>query len=168
MIERLRRVLDYLFRRLRSLIDKGERIPFHELKKRGEVLLDHLREFNPMLGYDDASIQWLDGYIQRNRHVFSDEGRYGVALGFGYVLGETIIRAVGGRWEYNDDQKEWLVQIGPPVGAANPIGKAYKHLSDDFESIASMLRITRMVAEKGGWDKIGTPLGSGDNHEHDA
>ncbi len=90
--------------------------------------------------------------------MFSEEGRYGVAIGFGYVLGETIIRTVGGKWEYDSDQNEWLVVVGPPVEKVNPIGKAYKHLSRDFESIASFLRITRMVAEKGGWDKIGTRL----------
>jgi hypothetical protein len=121
-------------------------------------LLEHLREFNPDLTYDDASIEWLEGFAQRNRDVFSEKGRYGVAIGFGFVLGEVMIRTIGGKWEYDEQFREWLVAIGDPVGKANPIGKAYKLLSDDFESMVSLLRITRLVKEKGGWDKIGSQL----------
>ena len=135
-----------------------EPILFDEIRKRGELLLEHLKEFYPALGFDEASVEWLDGYMDRNRHVFSDEGRYGVALGFGYVLGETMIRLFGGHWEYSADHQEWIVVIGPPVGKANPIGKAYKHLTQSYESISSMLRITRTVIEKGGWDNIGSRL----------
>lgn len=121
-------------------------------------MLEHLREFNPDLTYDEASIEWLEGYVQRNKHVFSEEGRYGVAIAFGFVLGEVMIRTIGGQWEYDEKFQEWLVVIGDPVGKANPIGKAYKLLSDDFQSMVSLLRITRLVKEKGGWDKIGSRL----------
>jgi hypothetical protein len=77
-----------------------------------------------------------------------------VAIGFGFVLGEVMIRTIGGKWEYDEKSQEWLVAIG------DPIGKAYKLLSDDFQSMVSLLRITRLVKEKGGWEKIGTRLGS--------
>ena len=67
-------------------------------------------------------------------------------------------RKVATEWEYDEKFQEWLVAIGDPVGKANPIGKAYKLLSDDFQSMVSLLRITRLVKEKGGWDKIGSRL----------
>ena len=57
-------------------------------------MLEQLKEFNPDLGFDEASA-----------HVFSDEGRYGVALGFGYVLGETMNRLFGGHWEYGRNSR---------------------------------------------------------------
>ena len=131
-----------------------DHLPFDDVRQSGEHLLEVLREFNPDLGCDAASVEWLDGYVERNRHVFTDQGRYGAALGFGYVLGETLCRMFGGRWEYGDDQQEWIVELGPPVGQANPIGKAYKHLSGLYDSMASMLRVTQIVIEKGGWDHL--------------
>src|SRR5687768_1680533 len=135
----------------------SDRIPFDDVRTYGEQLLEILREFNPDLTYDEASVEWLDGYVERNRHIFTDEGRYGVALGFGYVLGETMRRQFGGEWKYREDQQEWIVDLGEPVGQANSIGKAYKHLSGLYECMASMLRVTKVVIEKGGWENLKSP-----------
>jgi hypothetical protein len=118
--------------------------------------LDYERvKCNPRLDYDCDSIEWLDGFIDRNRHLFSEDKRYGIAMGLGYVLGQTIIRDVGGQWEYDEGQLEWLVTVGPPVGQANPIGKAYKHLTGPYENMGSMLSVIKLVIERGGWDKLG-------------
>ena len=46
--------------------------------------------------------------MERNRHVFSEEGVYGVAVALGYVLGETMVQTFGGTWFYD---KEWRVHI---------------------------------------------------------
>jgi len=137
-------------------------IPFEEVRQLGEQLLEILRDCNPSLDYDEQSIEWLEGYIGRNRGSLSEDKRYGWAIGIGYVIGETMIASFGGKWEYDLPQQVWLVAIGPPVGKANPIAKAYKCLSGPYDSIASMLRITRTVIEKGGWDKIGTRLSQGE------
>jgi hypothetical protein len=73
-------------------------IEFTEVRRLGEALLSVLnREGGPSLGCDRASLEWLDGYIERNRPVFSEDRRRHGAVAFGYVLGEAIIRAFGVR-----------------------------------------------------------------------
>jgi hypothetical protein len=140
-----------------------KRYELSEVEMRGRKLLEWLREFNPRLDYDSESVAWLDGFFERNRNLFSEDQRYGIAMGLGYVCGQAIIRDVGGEWEYDEGQLEWLINVGPLVGHANPIGKAYKHLTGPYDSIASLLRVTKLVVERGGWDQIGEQTNSGDS-----
>jgi hypothetical protein len=131
-----------------------------ELRDCGENLrLFFNKDLELSLDYDKSTVEWLDGYIDRNRHVFSDDKRYGWALAFGYIVGEALVRAFGGKW-VRDEQfaDEWVVELPKGLGKANPIGKAYKHLSDPTDSVLSFFRITGMAIEKGGFDKIGQTL----------
>ena len=130
---------------LEELRDCGERI---RVFFNGELQLS--------LDYDGTTVEWLDGYIDRNRHVLSDDKKYGRAMAFGYIIGEAIVRVFGGRW-VQDEQfaDEWAVELPNGVGKENPIGKAYKHLNDPTDSVFSFFRITGMSIEHGGFDKIG-------------
>ena len=130
---------------------------FEEFQRRGQQLLDTLRGLNAELDYNDSSIQWIDEYFDRNRDLFSEDGRYGIAIAIGFALGETMIREITGQWEFDPEREEWFVRLGDELGQANPISKAFKHLNEPFESIYSMLRVTRMVVEQGGWDALQQP-----------
>ncbi len=128
-----------------------------ELRDRGErIKLFFNTDLQLALDYDTPTVEWLDGYIDRNRHEFSDDKRYGWALAFGYILGESIVRVFGGRW-VRDEQfaDEWVIELPDGTGKANPIGKAYKQLEDPTDSVYGFFLVTGMAVERGGFDKIG-------------
>jgi len=128
-----------------------------ELRDRGErVRVFFNTELQLDLDYDRATVEWLDGYIDRNRDIFSGDKRYGWAMAFGYILGESIVREFGARW-VRDEQfgDEWVVELPNGVGKANPIGKTYKHLEDPNDSVGSFFRVIGLAIEQGGFDKIG-------------
>lgn len=131
-----------------------------ELRDRGERIRGHFnRELDISLDYDKHIVEWLDGYINRNRHVFSGDQKYGWAVAFGYILGEAVIRVFGGRWVQDERfADEWVVELPDSLGKANPIGKAYKHLDDPTDSVLSFFDVIGLAKEKGGFDKIGEPL----------
>ena len=130
--------------------DAGPLVPFTEIRRRGETLLEGAREFNGSLCYDEASVKWLDGFIARNLRNFSDaDNRYGAAMAFGYALGEAMIRAFGGTWEYVNDQG-WGVRIESLEGIVFPIGMAHKHLLGELESMSSKFQWTRKLIAQGG------------------
>ncbi len=95
---------------------------------------------------------WIDGFIGRNREVVTEEYRYGWAIAFGYIIGETLIRECDGAWEYSEEQDEWLVNLG--IGKANPINKTFKYLTNRADSVASFFRVMKLIVEKGGTDKL--------------
>jgi hypothetical protein len=128
-------------------------IEFAEVQNLGEQLLWAMKATKACdlsLSYDRQSLDWLDGYIERNRHIFSEERRYHWAISFGYILGEAIIRAFGGTWEYNQEYAEWMVNVGPSLFIANPIGKVYKHLTESCSTMTSYFDVTGMFKERGG------------------
>jgi hypothetical protein len=138
-----------------------------ELRESGERIRTFFNsDLRLSLDYDAASVEWLSGYIDRNREVLSEEMRYGWALAFGYILGESIIRVFGGHWD-KDKQfgDEWIVVLPNGIGKANPIGKAFKQLENEFDSIVSFFRITGLAIEKGGFDKIGRQAGGTEINE---
>jgi hypothetical protein len=128
-----------------------------ELRNGGERIRLFLSEkLQLSLDYDQPTVEWLDGYIERNRHVFSEDKKHGWALAFGYILGEAIVRVFGGTWVRDEEfVHEWVVELPAEIGKANPIGKVYKHLSDPTDSVLGFFRITGMAIERGGFDKLG-------------
>jgi hypothetical protein len=50
------------------------------------------------VGYDEAGVRWLDGYIQRQHEQGDPADRPGLVSTLGSYLGECIIRSFGGKW----------------------------------------------------------------------
>ena len=93
------------------------------------------------LKYDEASIEWLDGYINRIRTQLNSDGFVGLALVLGAYVGETIIRNYGGEWAYFDQTEQWGIRFDNGDGAF-PIAKVYKQLEEgEFESVLSFYTI---------------------------
>lgn len=128
-----------------------------ELRDRGERIRVFFNvELRLALGYDRPTVEWLGGYIDRNRDVLSEDMKYGWALAFGYIVGEAMVRVLGGRWVQDDRfADEWVVELPDGVGKANPIGKAYKHLNSPHDSVSSFFDLVALAVEKGGFDKLG-------------
>ena len=55
-------------------------------------------------GYDEASVVWLDGYINRNRQDLAPPVVERLAMMFAGYLGECIIRCYGGSWGRTDSE----------------------------------------------------------------
>jgi hypothetical protein len=82
------------------------------------------------LGYDEAGVRWLDGYIQRLRHTPGVPHRDRLIAVFGAYLGECIIRCYGGSWDLVDDN--WAVRFDEQNGVF-PFTKVAKHIANGDE-----------------------------------
>jgi hypothetical protein len=55
------------------------------------------------LGYDEASVEWADGYIGRVRPSVSEDSVVSISSLIGSFLGECVIANYGGRWRETGD-----------------------------------------------------------------
>lgn len=102
------------------------------------------------LSYDEKSVAWLEGYIERNRHVEPTTINQLVNV-FGSFLEECMCHEFDGKWEEVDGN--WKISITSPKSTfyANPFGKVekqYKNGIKSGESILSFFRTTRIMHEK--------------------
>lgn len=104
-----------------------------------ELALSELgRLYGEGFGFDDASVDWVDGFIERQRrqeNVRRDPGALVSVIGS--YLGEAIISATGGRWA--EDAQGALVVEFPNGDWCSPFSKVAKHFElghDGGEGIA--------------------------------
>ena len=107
-------------------------------RKTAEGVVSQLREdLGIELKYDEPSIEWLDGYINRIRSQMNKDSYLGLATALGAYVGETIIVTYGGAWAYFDDLNQWGIRFDDGNGAF-PISKVYKQLEEgEFDSVLS-------------------------------
>ncbi|WP_020474751.1 hypothetical protein [Zavarzinella formosa] len=77
------------------------------------------------VGYDEAGVRWLDGYIQRQHEQGDPANRDGLTNTLGSYLGECIVRSFGGVWAEVDES--WGVRFDDR-NAAFPFAKVGKQL----------------------------------------
>jgi hypothetical protein len=77
------------------------------------------------LKYDRASVEWMDGYIERIRPTLDESSVNGLANSIGSFLGECIIANHGGVWREADGT--WGIYFDEK-NAAYPFAKVQKHL----------------------------------------
>lgn len=100
--------------------------------------------------YDEASVEWLDGYIDRMRGQFGDEpGRLSQVLAS--YIGESIRHAYGGRWV--DAEDGIGIEIRPDfiVFPFNKVNKQFENGPEDsvlsfYQSIPALLEHARTAA----------------------
>jgi hypothetical protein len=82
------------------------------------------------LRFDEAAVEWIDGYIERQRvnnsANLTEEFRQGLSNSLGAVVGECIIATYGGSWR--SGEHGWAVAFDEK-NAAFPCTKVYKHLT---------------------------------------
>lgn len=101
------------------------------------------------LGYDDASVAWVDGFIERQRARGDASLARGLTNVVGAYLGECIIRNYGGQWRAGDDG-QWGVYFDAE-NAAFPVAKVAKQFANGAEdSIYSFYRTIPVVFERQG------------------
>jgi hypothetical protein len=120
--------------------------PADEYRTAAETVVSNFRdELGVELKYDEQSIEWLDGYINRIRTQFKKDSYPGLAVALGAYLGETIIATYGGAWDYFEKLDQWGIRL-PDDNGAFPISKVYKQLEDgEFDSVLSFFTMLPKV-----------------------
>jgi len=101
--------------------------------------LDPLTDF--AFGYDGQSLEYLDGYLDRQRQ--RPEGPPDIATVVGCYVGEAIIATYGGEWI-----REEKLGLGVKVQGitASPFNKVTKMLDEGLEGGQSVSSFVRAVA----------------------
>jgi len=113
-----------------------------------KVVSQMLRDLGVQLRYDEESIEWIDGYINRIRNQLEEEDYPGLAAMLGAYLRETIIATYGGAWDYFERPDQWGIRFEDDFGAF-PISKVYKQLKDgEVHSILSFFTALPMIRDR--------------------
>lgn len=134
----------------KAKIDYGPPSPkiLYAIKKNVEVLKDIGRQLGVALDLDADSIEWLDGFINRNRESYKDETLDNAIIVIGSFLGEAIIARYGGEWIQVKDGRLGVALKGETI--AFPITKVEKQFTEgEFESIFGFYVATQTVINHG-------------------
>jgi len=119
-----------------------------KLKANAELVVQQMSKVADMqFGYDRQSIEWLEGFIerQRTREDINQDKIDGMISTLGSYLGETIIRCHGGKWKNVDGQ--WCVQLNEG-GSAFPFNKVRKQFANGREdSIGSFFDVIPKLSQ---------------------
>ncbi|MBA3694799.1 MAG: hypothetical protein H0W77_15445 [Acidobacteria bacterium] len=98
------------------------------------------------LDYDEKSVEWLDGYIKRNRKDFDEKTVEKMTNILGSFLGECIRRNFGGEWKISENG---FGIIFDSKNAVYPFAKTEKHLRNGSEdSIVGLYKMIPVVFNK--------------------
>lgn len=82
------------------------------LKNNASMVIKMMKqELNVDLAFNQESVQWLDGYIERNRRYLRNENIDNLVNVFGAFLGEAMIQSYGGTWGLDSDKNVWYVRF---------------------------------------------------------
>ena len=98
------------------------------------------------LSYDRASVEWLNGYIERIRPHLDESSIGGIANPIGAFLGECIIANYGGQWRESEGTWGVFFSERNDRSAAFPFNKVRKQLLNGSEdSILSFYDVIPVV-----------------------
>lgn len=97
------------------------------------------------LGYDEESVAWLDGYIERNRQNWDEQGAEKLVNILGSFLGECIRLNYGGDWQMTENGLAVAFTDGNAAFPFNKIRKQIHNGSEDsiagfYSSISVLFR----------------------------
>ncbi len=117
------------------------------IKQNAELIL---RTCEPLVdfefSYDEKSVAWLEGYIERlrARGAFEESFEKFASI-FGCYLGEAIIRTYGGRW--NEDEKYPLHVLFEGGVRVFPFAKVSKQMRNGLDAGDSILGFFRTIPQ---------------------
>lgn len=114
-----------------------------QFKKLAELVKTQLN-----LEYDQKSVEYLEGFIERQRERWSKDGKKeGLINSLGSFLGECMIKNYGGGWE-EDKELGWCIKFNGGEKAF-PFNKVKKQFDNDIgDSIFSFYRIIPDLLKK--------------------
>jgi hypothetical protein len=107
-----------------------------KLRANADLVVRTVRQnLDTELTFDQAGVEWIDGYIDRLRDSIAAEKRSGLVSTLASFVGECIIRTYGGVWVEKDGW--WGVQVSERIWAC-PFAKIQKQFENGPEdSVAS-------------------------------
>jgi hypothetical protein len=107
------------------------------------------------LTFDQAGVEWIDGYINRSREdLIADQDNLLAAVNvLAAFVGECIIRTYGGTWV--EKEGEWCVQVNEAIWAC-PFAKVTKQFNHGpKESVAGYFTLIPSLMSLPGLDVPG-------------
>lgn len=127
-----------------------------QLRGNADVTVSTVREhFDVALTFDRAGVEWVDGYINRNRErILSDDDELVATINvLAAFIGEAIIRTFGGAWV--EKEGEWCVQVNEAIWAC-PFAKVEKQFENGpTESVAGYFTLIPTLLALPGLDISG-------------
>ena len=121
-----------------------------KLKANAELAIRTSSPMFPSFGYNRPSVEWLDGYIERQsaRSDLDQATKDGLISVLGSYLGQVIIETIGGKWKETDGR--WGVFFSRDF-TVFPFAKLEKHLANEYDggdSILAFYDTTAILAKK--------------------
>ena len=98
------------------------------------------------IDFDQSGVEWLDGYVNRQRENGAADNADGLVSTLGSFYGECIVQTYGGEW--HQDASGWCVRFDEE-NAAYPFAKLQKQLENGPEdSVLSMFELIPIVFKR--------------------
>ncbi|HEV3144155.1 MAG TPA: hypothetical protein VGZ47_09750 [Gemmataceae bacterium] len=130
-----------------------------KLRANAEIVARTIRDnLNVELSFDEAGVEWIDGYIDRLRGSLPAEQRSGLIEMLAAFVGECMIQTFGGAWA--EREGSWGVQVSERIWAC-PFAKIQKQFENGSEdSVASFFRCTPLLDKHLAEEKSSDPSGA--------
>lgn len=119
------------------------------IQANAELVVKTFAESNDVkLHYDEKSVEWLDGYIERNRLKWDAETAEKLSNVLGSFLGECIRRNYGGDWQMSE-KGYGLGIVFSDGNVAFPFNKIKKQIENgNDDSIAGFYKTIPILFDK--------------------
>ena len=87
------------------------------------------------LGYNKESVEWLDGFIERQRERLDAQQAAGLSQTLGCFLGECIRQNFGGEWQQNEHGLGVVFSDGNACFPLNKVGKQFANGRESGDSV---------------------------------
>lgn len=105
---------------------------FENIRKNAELVIKVFGDNNGIeLGYDAESVEWLDGFIERQRENADADKMNGLTNVLGSFLGECIRENFGGKWEQTENGLAIKFDGGNAIFPFNKTAKQFQNGADD-------------------------------------
>ena len=127
----------------------GANDPTVALRSAAAAVVEQLAPLSGVeFGFNRESVEWLAGFLERQRAQpdFNADAIRGLTIPVGAFLGESLIAATGGRWEWSAEFGQWSVAFDGN-NAAYPFAKVHKQLESGLAGGESILSFYDVVVE---------------------
>jgi hypothetical protein len=120
-----------------------------KIKANAGLVIQQFPEQN--LGYNEESVEWLDGFIERQRERLDDKQKNGLSQTLGCFLGECIRLNYGGEWEKDENGLAVVFSDGNSCYPLNKVEKQFAYGSGDsvlsFYQMIQLIFIDKQISE---------------------